>query len=85
MINLVSSPAASPIAACWTVVAHKRRQVFTLLITLCAVAVLCSLSLVLPAPWAPYAEALMSWCLVAVVAALALLAAVKVLEGLLDG
>lgn len=85
MIKPVSSPACSPLAACWTVVAHKRRQVFALLITLFAVAILCTFSLVLPAPLAQVAETLMGWFLVAVVAALALLAAVKVLEGLLDG
>lgn len=85
MIKPVSSPAASSLTACWTVVAHKRRQVFALLITLFAVVMVCSLSLVLPAPLAQVAETLMSWFLVAVMAALALLAAVKVLESLLDG
>lgn len=85
MIKPVSSPAASSLAACLMVVVHKGQQVFALVITLFAVAIVCSFSLVLPAPLAQVAETLMSWFLVAVMAALALLAAVKVLENLLDG
>ena len=85
MIKPVSSPAASSLAACWTVLAHKCHQVFAMLMTLFAVVIVCSLSLVLPAPLAQVAETVMSWFLVAAMAALALLAAVKVLESLLDG